>query len=146
MTAAAEAAGAVPFFDSNILVYTFDRAEPDKRETARDLFKEHLREGSGMVSPQVLREFYVAATRKLRRPLSQEAAHRAVRDLGAYCSVQESEDMILSAISRNRRLSISFWDALIVEAAISGGADHVLTEDLQHGQLMDGVRIHNPFL
>lgn len=135
-----------PFFDTNVVVYTVDRAEPEKREVARALFEEHLREGSGIVSPQVLREFYFAVTRRLTNPLTQEAAQRAVGDLGAYCSMQESKEMVLSAISRNTRLSISFWDALIVEAAISGGADHILTEDLQHGQVIDGVRIHNPFL
>lgn len=54
--------------------------------------------------------------------------------------------MIRVAISRNRRLSIRFWDALIVEAAILGGAGHILTEDLRHGQVIDGVRVHNPFL
>lgn len=99
-----------------------------------------------MVSPQVLREVYVAATRKLSSPLSQEAAREAVRALGVYCTVQESSEMILSAISRNQRFSISLWDALIVEAAIAGGAGQILTEDLQHGQLIDGVRINNPFL
>lgn len=135
-----------PFFDSNVVAYTVDRAEPEKREVARALFKEHLQEGSGIVSPQVLREFYFVATRKLSTPLSEEAAQRAVRDLRAYCPMQESKEMILSAISRNQRLSISFWDALIVEAAITGGADHILTEDLQHGQVIEGVRVHNPFL
>lgn len=135
-----------PFFDSNVLVYTVDRAEPGKREVARALFKNHLQEGSGFVSPQVLREFYVAATRKLSTPLPEEAALRAVGDLGAYCIMQESKEMVLSAVSRNQRLSISFWDALIVEAAIVGGADYILTEDLQHGQVIEGVRVHNPFL
>jgi predicted nucleic acid-binding protein len=136
----------VPFFDSNVLVYTVDRAEPEKREVARALFEEHLREGSGFLSPQVLREFYVASTRKLATPLPEQAARDAVEDLGAYCTLQESREMILSAVSRKQRLSISFWDALIVEAAILGGADHILTEDLQHGQVIEGVKVHNPFL
>lgn len=135
-----------PFFDSNVVVYTVDRAEPEKREVARALFREYLQEGSGIVSPQVLREFYFAATRKLSVPLPEEAAQRAVRALGAYCPIQESKEMVLSAISRTRRLSISFWDALIVEAAIMCRADRILTEDLQHGQVIDGVRVHNPFL
>lgn len=135
-----------PFFDSNVIVYTIDRAEPEKREVARALFEEHLQEGSGIVSPQVLREFYFVATRRLSIPLPKEAARRAVEDLGAYSPMQESKEMILSAIERNQRLSISFWDALIVEASIVGGADYILTEDLQHGQVIEGVRVHNPFL
>lgn len=135
-----------PFFDSNVLVYTVDQGEPEKREVARALFEEHLREGSGLVSPQVLREFYFATTRKLSTPLSEEAARRAAEDLRAYCPMQESKEMVLSAIHRNQRLSISFWDALIVEAAIVGGADYIFTEDLQHGQVIEGVRVHNPFL
>lgn len=129
-----------------MLVYAIDRDEPAKREVARALFEEHLQEGSGMLSPQVLREFYVAATRKLSRPLSQEAAARAVRDLGSYCPMQESSGMVYSAISRNQRLPVSFWDALIIEAAIAGEADYLFTEDLQHGEVIDGVRVHNPFL
>lgn len=123
-----------------------DRAEPAKREVARALFREHLQEGSGVVSPQVLREFYVAATRRLSTPLPEEVARRAVEDLGAYCPVQETREMVLSAIARNQRLSISIWDALIVEAALISGASHILTEDLQHGQVIEGVRVHNPFL
>lgn len=135
-----------PFFDSNVLVYVLDRAEPEKRAVARSLFKEHLREGTGMVSPQVLREFYVAVTRKLSTPVSREGAQRAVRSLLAYCPMHESKEMTVSAISRAQRYAISFWDALIVEAAIVGGADHLLTEDLQHGQIIDGLWIENPFL
>ncbi len=99
-----------------------------------------------MVSPQVLREFYVAATRKLSAPLSQEAAQRVARSLAVYCPMQESKEMVVSAISRAQRFSISFWDALIVEAAIVGGTGRLLSEDLQHGQTIDGVRIENPFL
>lgn len=135
-----------PFLDSNVLVYAVDRSEPEKRELARGLFKEHLREGSGIVSPQVLREFYVTVTRKLSDPLSGEAAGRAVSSLLVYCPMQESKEMTVSAISRAQRFSISFWDALIVEAALIGGADHILSEDLQHGQTFDSVRVYNPFL
>lgn len=67
-------------------------------------------------------------------------------DLRIYCTMQESKEMILSAVSRNQRLSISFRDALIVEAAIVGGADYILSEDLQYGQVIESVRAHNPFL
>lgn len=101
---------------------------------------------AGPDGARVLREFYAAATRELARPLSPEAASRAVRDLRAYCPVQESAEMIFSAISRNQRLLISFPDAPIVEAAIAGEADHLFTEDLQHREMIDGVRVHNPFL
>lgn len=134
-----------PFFDTNVLVYFVDEDEPEKNEVARVLVQEHLVEGDGMLSVQVLREFYSAA-RKLRRPLSDEKAQEAVKYFAAFSPVSEDAGMVLGAVRRNQEVSLSFWDALIVEAALRGGADRLLTEDLQHGQVIEGLRIENPFL
>lgn len=134
-----------PFFDTNILVYFIDEDEPEKQEVARGLVEEYLIEGNGMISVQVLREFYVAA-RRLRHPLSEERALEAVRDLATFSPLTEDATMVLGAVSRTREMSISFWDALIVEAALKAGADRLLTEDMQHGLLIEGMRVENPFL
>ena len=134
-----------PFIDTNILVYFIDEDEPEKQEVARGLVEEYLIEGNGVVSVQVLREFYWAA-RRLRHPLSEERAREAVRDFARFSPLAEDARMVLAAVSRTREMSISFWDALIVEAALKAGADRLLTEDLQHGLLIEGMRVENPFL
>ncbi len=118
------------FFDTNVLVYAFDEGEPEKREVARKLVDEHLIEGDGMLSVQVLREFY-SATRKLAHPLPIEKAVEAAGYLAAFSPIAEDGRMVIGAVRRSRELALSFWDALIVEAALAGGADRLLTEDLQ---------------
>lgn len=134
------------FFDTNVLVYLFDRDAPEKQQTARHLLQDEVRAGRGVLSTQVLQEFYVTVTRKLARPLPPEDAERAVRDLAALPVTQVDSPLVLAAIGRSRSLRLSFWDALIVEAAIASGARRLLTEDLQHGQRIDGLEIQNPFL
>jgi len=134
-----------PFFDTNVLVYSVDEDEPEKGEVARGLVENHLVGGTGMLSVQVLREFYSAA-RKLKRSLSEEKAQETVRYLSAFSPISEDAGMVLRAVARSRRMSFSLWDALIVEAALKGGADRLLTEDLRHGQVIEGLRIENPFL
>lgn len=134
-----------PFFDTNVLVYAVDEDEPEKNEVARGLVEEHLVRGNGMLSVQVLREFYSAA-RKLRRPLSDEKAQETVRYLSTFSPIPEDASIVLRAVARSRSKAFSFWDALILEAALKGGADLLLTEDLQHGQEIEGLRVENPFL
>lgn len=134
-----------PFFDTNVLVYFVDEDEPEKKEVARNLVEEHLVGGDGTLSVQVLREFYSAA-RKLRRPLSDQKARKAVRYFAAFSPIPEDARMVLGAVRRSQEVSLSLWDALIVEAAISGGADRLLSEDLQHGQVIEGLEVENPFL
>jgi len=133
------------FLDTNVLVYAFDEGEPEKREVARRLVGEHLIEGDGMLSVQVLREFY-SATRKLAHPLPIGKAVEAVGYLARFSPIAEDARMVVGAAHRSRELALSFWDALIVEAALRGGADLILTEDLQHGQRIESLTIENPFL
>jgi predicted nucleic acid-binding protein len=132
------------FFDTNVLIYFIDEDEPEKREIARSLIEEHLVGGDGMISVQVLREFYSAA-RKLRRPLLDERAEAMVRYFSTFRTLPEDVGTVLRAIRRGRELGLSFWDALIVEAALKGGADRLLTEDLQEARVIEGMRIENPF-
>ena len=134
-----------PFFDTNVLVYAFDEGEPEKREVALALIKEHLEEGDGILSVQVLREFY-ASVRRLARPPSAAQAEEALGSFAAFSPMKEDWRMVVGAARRSRELTLSFWDALIVEAALRGGADRLLTEDLQHGQQIDDLVVENPFL
>lgn len=134
-----------PFFDTNVLVYAFDEGEPEKRRVARGLIEEHLIEGNGMLSVQVLREFYSVA-RRPPQPLPATEAHEAVRYFATFSPIPEDARMVLGAVRRSQEALLSFWDALIVEAAISGGADRLFSEDLQHGQVIEGLRIESPFL
>lgn len=85
-------------------------------------------------------------TRKLVSPLPPEVAEKRVRDFSRLPLVRVDAPLILAAIVRSQRMVLSFWDALIVEAALSAGADRLLTEDLQHGQVFESLRVENPFL
>lgn len=131
------------FLDTNILVYADDLEAGAKRDRARDLVAEALSSGEGVVSTQVLQEFFVIATGKLGVEVA--IARRKVELLAAMDVVGIDLDLILAAIDLRRLHSISFWDALILRAAAVAGCSLLLTEDLQDGQVVDGVRIENPF-
>ncbi|MDI3258495.1 MAG: PIN domain-containing protein [Sinobacteraceae bacterium] len=133
------------FLDTNVLVYLFDHGAPKKRDTARGILMSHGAELELVLSTQVLQEFYVAVTRKLARPLSPEYAERAVRDLARLPVVPASVDLVLAAVALSRRAGFSFWDAMIVEAALRSGAQELLSEDLQDGREIEGMQIRNPF-
>lgn len=133
------------FFDTNVLVYLFDADSPDKRKKARALFQRHTETGDILLSTQVLQEFYVTVTRKLARPMNAAAASEAVSSFAELPVVQIDSDLILAAVHRSRNNQQSFWDALIVQAAIEGHASTLYSEDLQDGQMFDGLRVVNPF-
>jgi predicted nucleic acid-binding protein len=133
------------FFDTNVLVYLFDASAPRKKARAQDLLKQAVGEGLALLSTQVLQEFFVAVTRKLSAPLRHEQAERAVRNLAKLPTVSVDAEMILQAIATMRRYRLSFWDSLIIQAALHGGATMLYTEDLQHGQVIETLSIENPF-
>lgn len=133
------------FLDTNVLVYLFDDSAPKKKAKAQEILKSADSEGSALLSTQVLQEFYVSVTKKLAVPLPAEVAERAVIDLAALPLVQVDLPMILAAVRLNQDMNLSFWDALIVAAALAGGAERLFSEDLQDGQEIDGLRIENPF-
>lgn len=134
------------FFDTNVLLYLFDNSVPAKKARAQEVFYDEVEADRAVLSTQILQEFYVNATRKLAEPLSAEAAEEQVRDFARLPLVRTDEVMILAAIERHRSMSFSFWDALVVEAALRAGADRLLTEDLQHGQEIEDLTVENPFL
>ncbi|MGI8895562.1 MAG: PIN domain-containing protein [Casimicrobiaceae bacterium] len=133
------------FFDTNVLVYAFDVDAPAKRKKAAQLLSERAAAGEVLISTQVLQEFYVAVTRKLAQPLAEEAALVATRELTAFPIINVDANLVLAAIRSSREHRISFWDALIVEAARSGGAAVLYSEDFNDGQRFDGATVKNPF-
>ncbi len=131
------------FIDTNVLVYTDDHDEPDKQATALDLVERARAGGWGVLSTQVLQEYFVAATRKLG--VEVEIAQRKLELFGRFdLAIIELAD-ILAAIDILRLHGIGFWDALIVRAAKVSGCRVLLTEDLQHDRRIDGLEIVNPF-
>jgi predicted nucleic acid-binding protein len=132
------------FVDSNVLIYAYDNAAPGKRDVARALVHELLRDGRGVISTQVLQEFYAVTTgKRILAPLDAKVALQGFRE---FESVQVSPDLIEEAVDCSLLNRISFWDALIITAAVAANCSTALTEDLQHGQTILGVRIVNPFL
>lgn len=133
------------FIDSNVFVYLFDREAPAKQRKARQILEAEGPAGNIVLSTQVLQEFYVSVTRKLAKPLPEQEAEAAARDLSAFQVVEVDVAMVLRSMSLSRTEHISFWDALIVEAARARECARLLSEDLQHGRRFDRVRIENPF-
>jgi len=133
------------FFDSNIFVYLFDEDSPAKQTRAQELFDGHARSGQIALSPQVLQEFYVTVTRKLARPLSGEEALAAVTHLTTFPLVPVDSSTVLRAVHLHQNASLSFWDALIIQAALEGNCRKVFTEDMQHGRRFGELVIENPF-
>ena len=131
------------FVDTNVLLYAHDLDAGPKHETARRLVMELWSEQRGVLSTQVLQEFYVDVTRKLRLPRAE--AREALVDFGTWKVERIGVPHILRASELEERFQLSFWDALIVAAAAAAGADEILSEDLSHGQRIDGVLIQNPF-
>lgn len=132
------------FLDTNVLVYAFDDGEPVKQAIARELLAS-MEPDHFAVSAQVLNEFYVATTRKLAKPLAAGTAEQAVRSLARLDVIAVDASLVLGGISRGRESHLSLWDALIVEAALRGNCERILTEDLNAGQHFDGVSVVNPF-
>ncbi len=131
------------FIDSNILLYAVDKSDKGRRQKARTIIRDLIKAGSGIVSTQVAQEFYVVATKKLG--VDPLAAKRVLLMLGQLEVVSIDLELILSAVDCSILSKISFWDALIVVAARASGCKTLLSEDLGHAQIINGVRVVNPF-
>jgi len=132
------------FFDTNILVYTDDKAVPAKQRRAIELVAEHQRAGNGVLSLQVLQQYFVTITRKLH--VDAKIARRKVELLAEFDLVVPDLDDILAAIDLHRLHGFSFWDALVLRAAKEAACIVLFSEDLQSGRVADGVQIVNPFI
>jgi predicted nucleic acid-binding protein len=132
------------FVDTNILIYAHDLDDRSKHDLARDALRELWSDGTGLLSPQVLQEFYVNVTRKIAKPLPKEAARLIVSTYAIWCVDVAAVD-VAAAFRIEDESKIGFWDALIVASAARAGATRLLSEDLNAGQTIAGVRIENPF-
>ena len=132
------------FLDSNILVYTDDAGSPGKQKAAVALVGESMRTRAGVVSLQVLQEYFAVVTRKLG--VDAVTARAKVELLGAFSAAPIDIDDVLAAIDLHRLHQISFWDALVIRSAHQARCARIYSEDLQHGRRFDGVEIVNPFL
>ncbi len=135
------------FLDTNVLVYTFDTREPVKQARARELVETALSGARGLISYQVVQEFLNVATRRFERPLSPTDAELYLNQvLSPLCEVFPSTGLYRSALGVAARLQLAFYDSLIVAGALSRGCRVLYSEDLQHGQRIEGLAIVNPFL
>ena len=134
------------FVDTNILVYAHDLDAGSKHDQAAEIITQLWQSRNGVLSTQVLQEFYVTLTRKVSSPLSRLEARKLVQKYSNWQVVLNDPPLITQASEIEESYSISFWDALIVSAAYSQNVPTILTEDLNHGQIIEGIFIKNPFV
>ena len=132
------------FLDTNVLLYADDQSAPVKQRRSRDLVAEHRRAGTGVVSLQVLQEYFVNVTRKLH--VDARIARRKVELLAEFDVATPDVADILAAIDLHRLHGFSFWDALVLRTAHQSGCSVLLSEDFQDSRAVDGVKVVNPFL
>jgi predicted nucleic acid-binding protein len=136
------------FLDTNVFVYSIDSSAElkEKRNVARKLVKTHIREESGVISIQVIQEFFQVATRKIQVPISVEDALEFMQYMAGLQIITPDFDMVVAAALLHQKHSLSFWDALILQAAKAADCAQVLSEDLQDGFRVDDLTVKNPFL
>lgn len=134
------------FVDTNVLVYCRDRSEVTKQPRAEEWIAHLWESGAGRVSIQVLNEFYVTVTNKLRPGLDPAMARGDVRSLLAWQPVPMDPLAIEEAWGIQDRYGASFWDSLIVASALRAGSRYLLSEDFRDGQIFDGMRVVDPFV
>lgn len=132
------------FLDTNVFVYLFDETAPDKRERAEGLVRRSLEEGSGCISYQVVQETLNVVTRKLG---ARPASARLLLDdvLAPLWRVNPSRSLYARGLRLHAQFGFSFYDSLIVAAALEAGCTRLYSEDLHHGQRVDQLTIQNPF-
>lgn len=134
------------FLDTNIFVYAFDHSAPAKAEKARMLIRDALSTGLGVISYQVAQEFFNVALRHFPQKMTlEEAGQFLAITLRPLLAVHSSPALFAEALHLQARYKFSWFDALIVTAAIESQCELLYSEDLQHGQKIGGMRIQNPF-
>jgi predicted nucleic acid-binding protein len=136
----------VDFFDSNVFIYFFDSTDPRRQQIATQLVEKAIEAGTGCISFQVVQETLRVITGKLPRPAtSDQAVLFMAHSLQPLWRVMPSAALYEKALQLRARWKLSFYDSLIVAAALEAGCKRLLSEDLQHGQRIEGLRIENPF-
>jgi predicted nucleic acid-binding protein len=132
------------FLDTNIFMYALDAAQGAKHERALFVVENLWSSGRAVLSTQVLQELCINLRQKVRPPLSGEAVYRIIGDYLSWPVVVNTGESVLGALEIEARYQISFWDALIVQAAQTAGAETLYSEDLNDGQVYGSVRVVNP--
>lgn len=133
------------FLDTNILVYAHDLDAGMKHAVAVQIVKDMWEKRLGVLSTQVLQEFYVTITKKIGNPISLFEAREIIRTYASWGIRENTATSVIRASEIEDNYHISFWDALIVVAAYEAKVDKILTEDLSSGQIIEGILIENPF-
>lgn len=134
------------FVDSNVLIYAHDASAGERHRKARDVVARLWEEGSGVISTQVLQEFYVNLIRKVSSPPPRDEIRQWIADYLHWEVIVNDGATILDAMDLQARYRLSFWDSLILQAANLAGAEVVYSEDLNHGQRYGDTMVQNPFL
>ena len=134
------------FVDTNIIIYAHDLDSGPKHDIAKTIIEDLWEEKSGILSTQVLQEFYVNITRKIPTPLLPAQARGVIENYLVWRVELNGPETILLASEIEERYNLSFWDSMIVAAARNAEAEKILTEDLNPGQILEGILIENPFL
>jgi len=133
------------FIDSNVLIYAYDIDAKAKHQAAKTILLELWSKRTGVLSPQVLQEFYVNVTRKIPHPIPKKSARLVVTSYAIWC-IDITPAEIFTAFQIEDEARIGFWDSLIVASALKSGASRIYSEGLNAGQTIAGVRIENPFV
>lgn len=133
------------FLDTNIIVYAHDRSSRDKHAVAREIMDYLWETRKGVISVQVLQEFFVCVTQKIVKPLVIKSARTILEYLSTWDVVNNDKYITMKAIDLQEKYRFSFWDSLIIQAAIQGQARLLLSEDLPDGQIVKDLKILNPF-
>ena len=133
------------FVDTNILIYAHDQEAGQKGEQANSILRTLWKSQRGRLSTQVLQEFYVNVTKKIRPPLDRSQAREIIRTYAVWIETETTVGTILRASEISEIWQISFWDSLILASAEEIGASELFSEDLNHGQIIAGVKVVNPF-
>jgi len=136
--------GELVFLDTNIIIYAFDNSNQGKQSTARNLVADLMTSGNGIISTQVLQEFYVVATQKMN--IIPEMARSVLDSLMALEVIVITPELIKSAVDDQLRWQLSFWDALILSAAAHAGCYTLYSEDLSHDHMYGKVKVINPLM
>lgn len=134
------------FVDMNIIIYACTVSSEERHKIAVKIIEDLWQFGLGVISTQVLQEFFYRITNKIRKPLDVKIAKEIVSDLLTWDVVVNDGESLLKAIDIHKRYRYSFWDAMVIQAALKGNASLLLSEDLSDNQIIDGVRIKNPFV
>jgi predicted nucleic acid-binding protein len=133
------------FVDTNVLIYAHDFEAGQKHAIAKEVLRELWAEREGVLSMQILQEFYVNVTRKIASPLPKPTARTIIDSYRSWC-VQTTVEEIATAFRIEDEAKLGFWDALVVASASISGAVRLISEDLNAGQTILGVRVENPFV